>query len=129
MKAFRLVLDPGGIPASPLHFLDRGDASQYQKILLWPWKVLGYFQSADGAKWPLEGLRFRVEPALLPGIHDPALDWVLWRNQNVLGYVPLIPGRCFDPESWRAIQDQDLRDPILAPQIAEAERQLDAQTN
>jgi hypothetical protein len=126
MKAFRLILSSTGEAASPLYFLDRSDANLYQKTLLWPWQTLGYFQSEDGHKFSLEGLQFRVEPEIIPGIHDPELDWILWRKDNELGYTPLVPGRCFDTRSWRAINDHDRRDPILTPKIAHAERELDA---
>jgi hypothetical protein len=125
VKAFRLVLSSNGEAASDLHFLDRSDASRYQKILLWPWLSLGYFQAESGEKFPLAGLQFRVEPVILPGIHEPELDWVVWRKDGLLGSCPIVPGRCFDPSSWRPISDHDRRDPIIAPKIAHAERELD----
>lgn len=125
MKAFRLVLSPDDLPASPLHFLDRSDASRYQKILLWPWEALGYFQTETGNKIPLGQLQMRVEPVSIPGIFEPDLDWVLWKVDGKLGFVPLVPGRCFDPGAWRTIHDHDIRDPMMAPKIAHASRELD----
>jgi hypothetical protein len=127
MKAYRLVMAEGGAPASPLHFMDRSDASRYQKILLWPWEGLGYFQPEGQASLALAQARVRVESAALPGVYDPDLDWVVWRKDATLGYVPLLPGRCFDPGSWRAVSDHDLNDPIMAPKVAQARRELDSE--
>jgi hypothetical protein len=68
-----------------------------------------------------------VDSVTLPGIFDPELDWIVSKNGGVLGHIPLVPGRCFDPETWRAISEQERRDPILAPKIAHAERELEEQ--
>ena len=65
-------------------------------------------------------LQLRVESSTRPGIFEPELDWMLWKVDGILGYVPLVPGRCFDPGAWRSINDHDLRDPIMAPKIAHA---------
>ena len=125
MKAFRLILTNSESPASPLHFLDRSDASRYQKILVMPFEPLGYFQVEGGQQFPLSNLNFRVEAVSLPGIFDTELDWVMWKIDGHLGFVPLVPGRCFDPSAWRTINDHDHRDPIMAPKIAHAERELE----
>ena len=125
MRVFHLAMAHNGQPASPLHFLDRSDANRYQKILLWPWETLGYFQSEGGEKIELKQQQLRVESSAIPGIFEPELDWMLWKVDGILGYVPLVPGRCFDPGAWRSINDHDLRDPIMAPKIAHAARELE----
>jgi hypothetical protein len=94
--------------------------------LLLPWEPLGYYQDEKGQKFPLKQLQFRAEVAILPGIYDADLDWILWKVNETLGYVPLVPGRFFDPGSWRSISDQEMRDPIVAPKVAHAERELEA---
>ena len=127
MKAYHLVIATSGDEASPLHFLDRSDASRYQKILLWPWEHLGHYQAPNGEIVPLAKIQFRVEPVVLPGIYDPDLDWIVWRKNKQLGYAPLVPGRCFDPSAWHLVTDQDRRDPVLSPKLAHAERELDQQ--
>lgn len=126
MRAYRLIMSATGKPVSELHFLDRSDANRYQKILLWPWLVVGYFQSDDGQKFPLEGLLFRVDTVSVPGVYTEELDGVVSRQGGTLGYTPVVPGRCFNPSSWRSFKDLDREDPILAPKIAHAERELDA---
>lgn len=128
MKAFRLTLSPSGELATPLHFLDRSDCTRYQKMLLAPWEALGYYQSPAGEKIPLAKVQLRIEPALIPGIFDADLDWIVWRKDGALGYVPLVPGRCFDAGAWRPVTDQDRRDPTLAPKLANAERELNSQS-
>jgi hypothetical protein len=127
VRAYRLVVAQSQLPASPLHFLDRSDAARYQKILLWPWESLGYFQPLDGPKISLKDLQIRVDAVTLPGIYAAELDWALWRQSGELGFAPFVPGRAFDPGAWRAVSDQDRRDPMLAPKIANAERELDGE--
>jgi hypothetical protein len=126
MKAYRLVMADSAGAASPLYFIDRLEANRYQKILFWPWEGLGYFQAEGQQRRALADAKVRVEVVTLPGIHDAELDWILWAKEGQLGYVPMLPGRCFDPGAWRAISDHDLRDPIMAPKIAHAQRELEA---
>jgi hypothetical protein len=125
VKSFRLVIDHTNDSASNLHFLERLDANRYQKMLLWPWESLGYFQSPAGNKYSLPGVKFQVELVSLPGIYYQELDWVAWRNSGELVYTPIVPGRCFDPKNFRPISEQDRIDPIMGPKIANLERALD----
>jgi hypothetical protein len=125
MQAFRLI-SPDGDFATPLHFVDRSDAARYQKILLWPWEPLGFYQEPNGTRHQLAGLRFNVEATSLPAMLDPDLNWLVWKRDGVFGYVPLLPGRCFDPGSWRPMAESDRRDPVMAPKIAHAEREYEA---
>lgn len=128
MKFFRVVhqAEEAARLASPLWFLDRNSASRYLKPLLYPWEPLGYFRMPDTREEiPLGLLKLKVESVLLPASYDADLDWVCWRLHGEFGYSPVVPGRCFDPADWRKVPDAERRDPILAPKIAEAERNLD----
>ena len=125
MRCFEILnLSDGGKPASNLNFLDRNDALRYQKMLLWPFENLGYMPMSDGRRLKLNEVHLKVEPRMIPGAYDAALDWVLWHKDGKLGYSPVVPGRCFDASEWREVPQADRLDPMRAPLLAEAERHL-----
>jgi hypothetical protein len=125
LKCFRIInLSDHYLPATNLYFLDRADAQRYQKVLLWPYETLGYFSNSDGSKLALDAVQFRVELQMLAAIYHAGLDWVLWKKEGKLVYTPLVPGRCFDPESYRQVGEHEMSDPDLGPKIVEAEGQL-----
>ena len=125
LKCFQLInVTDSGLPASNLNFLDRNDALRYQKMLLWPFENLGYMPLSDGRKIKLSEVVLKVESRMIPGLYDPALDWVLSHKDGKLGFSAVVPGRCFDPDEWREVSEADRLDPNRAPLLAEAERHL-----
>ncbi len=126
MKCYRIVnYSDGGRLATPLHFLDRGDAQRYFKTWAWPWEPIGAFIASDGHSLPLSRVELRIEPVSLKAWYAADLEWVVIKKDEVLGYFTIVPGRCFDPEDWRPLSDIEQRDPVLAPKIAEAARNLE----
>ena len=125
MKAFRPVTLGKGDLVSPLAFLDREAAERFSEVLLWPSKPLGFFTLPSGEKVPLDRFRTRVESFELEALHEAELGLLVKLKEGEFGYASVVPGRAFDPAEFRRFTDQEQRDPIVAPKIAHARRELE----
>ena len=124
MKAFRLYNLTELGPASPLHFLERAGAEGYREYVTWPYEKTGHYPLRDGTKVRLADLDLRVEEFDLNAVLVPELEMLLIERDGVIGHCFILPGKCFDPDSWEPASAAELGNPQAGPLLEEAQRKM-----
>lgn len=124
MKAYRLhnLTELG--PAAPLHFLERAGAEGYRDYVLWPYKKTGRFPLHAGGSVKLDDVDLRVEEIDLNAVLVPELELLLLERNGLIGTCYVLPGKCYDPDSWVPANATELGNPQAGPLLEEAQRRL-----
>jgi hypothetical protein len=126
MEAFYIHNDTENRRASRFFFLSKPEAIKYLDQFRWPFETDQTFVSSSGKKLPLEILKLSVRRQSLPGIYDPNLHAVFWFKDNQLVYSTVVPGYCFVPEEWLAVEEYDFKLPEEATALREVTEKLKA---
>lgn len=124
MKTFRLYNLTELGPASPLHFLERSGAEAYRDYVRWPYGNSGRYPLHAGGSVPLADLDLRTEQVDLNGVLIPELELILLERDGMIGTCHVLPGHCFDPDSWEPANMAELGHPQAGALIEEAQRRL-----
>lgn len=124
MKAFRLYNLSELGPASPLHFLERAGAEGYRDYVKWPYLKTGFYPTRDGEKVPLADLDLRVEEVEINAVMVPELELLLIERDGIVGNCYVLPGKCYDPDSWAPASAAELGNPQAGPLLEEAQRRF-----
>ncbi len=111
-------------PASPLHFLERKAAEGYREYVKWPYEKAGSFPLHDGSSVALADLDLRVEEVELNAVLVPEQELLLVERDGLIGICYLLPGRCFDPDSWTPANSVELGHPLAGALLDAAKRRL-----
>lgn len=124
MKAFRLYNLSELGPASPLQFLERAGAEGYREYVKWPYLKVGQFPLHDGSSIPLDDLDLRIEEVEINATLVPELELLLVERNGLIGTCYVLPGKCFDPDSWAPASSLELSNPQAGKLLDEAERRM-----
>jgi hypothetical protein len=124
LKLYRLhnSTEPG--PASPLHFLKREDCDAYKDFVRWPYQNDGRYPLHQGGSIPLDKLELRIEELSMEAVLLPELEWILFLRDHALGSCAMLPGDCFNPDSWQPVGSLEAVHPVHGPLIEAAKKRL-----
>ncbi len=124
MRVYRLYNLTELGPASPLHFLKKVGAENYRDLVRWPYANSKRYPLHEGGSVALDDLDLRTEELDLNAVLVPELELLLVERDGLVGTCYVLPGDCFDPDSWAPANIQELSDPRSGALLTEAQRRL-----
>ena len=129
MKVYRLHNRSDHAPASPLTFLERSGAENYRAYVRWPYLKTGRYPLGHGGSIELDALDLRTEELELNATVIVELDIILIEKQGLVGSCHLLPGACFDPDTWEPANMAELSHPQAGALLDAAKEQLSHDAN